>query len=110
MKRIYISGPMTGLPDYNFAAFEAAEKLLRKTVPSAEIINPHELSRGVDQHNAEWEDYLKLDLRAMLDCDTVVILPGWHNSKGALLEIHVATSVNIPIVCLEFFERYANGH
>jgi len=104
MRRIYISGPMTGLPDFNFAAFEAAEKLIRKVDPSANVINPHTVEHGLGLEGA-WEQYLKFDLKAMLDCDLVVILPGWHNSKGSLLEIHVATSVGIPIVCLEFFER-----
>lgn len=109
MRRIYISGPMTGLPDLNFAAFEAAVKLIRLVDPTAQIINPHEIEHTYGAEGT-WEQFLKLDLRHMLDCDLVVILPGWHNSKGSLLEIHVATSVNIPIVCLEFFERYANGH
>lgn len=40
--RIYISGPMTGLPDLNRPAFDAAEK--RLTEQGHFVINPHNLT------------------------------------------------------------------
>ena len=40
--RIYLSGPMTGLPDLNRPAFEAAEK--RLMTQGHFVINPHRIS------------------------------------------------------------------
>ena len=40
--RIYISGKMTGLPDLNRTAFDAAEK--RLTAQGHFVINPHRIS------------------------------------------------------------------
>lgn len=92
MKKIYISGPMTGLPNLNFPAFHAEAARLREF--GYYVINPAEINR----EGAEWQTCLRADLRAMLDCDTLALLPGWSKSQGAHLEIHVAHRVGIEIV------------
>jgi len=76
--RIYVAGPMSGLPDYNLPAFaDAAERL---TAAGFEAVNPgrHGVSPGW-----EWEDYLRRGLAEMLTCDGVALLPGWEDSRGA---------------------------
>jgi len=93
MKRIYISGPMTGLPEQNFPAFHAEAKRLRGL--GFEVVNPAEVNAGV---NATWEDYLRADLRELLTCDAVALLPGWHGSRGAHFEIQVAHRLGMTIV------------
>ena len=92
MNKIYLSGPMTGLPNLNFPAFNAEAARLRGL--GFEVINPAELNEGVE----DWEECLRQDLIALLNCDTVAILPGWQESKGAHLEMHVAHRVGIRIV------------
>ncbi|VEH23197.1 DUF4406 domain-containing protein [Bordetella hinzii] len=93
MRKIYISGPMTGLPKLNFPAFNAEAMRLREL--GYDVINPAEIN---PDPSAPWQDCLRADLRAMLDCDTLALLPGWAKSQGAHLEVHVAHRVGIDIV------------
>lgn len=92
MKRIYVSGPMSGHQDFNFPAFNEASAQLRSA--GYEVENPAD--KGVIE-GWEWEDYLRYDLVKLLACDEVVVLPGWEQSKGAQLEVHVALSLRMPV-------------
>jgi hypothetical protein len=47
MKKIYLSGPMTGLPDLNFPAFHAEAARLRAL--GYDVINPAELPEGISR-------------------------------------------------------------
>lgn len=93
--RIYISGPMSGLPECNYPAFHAEAARLRGL--GYDVVNPAEISvtTGAD---ASWTDYLRADLRELLTCNTVALLPGWHASKGAHLEIQIAHRLDMRIV------------
>lgn len=88
--KVYISGPMTGLPDYNFPAFNAAADALR--ADGFEVENPAD--KGVID-GWTWTDYLRLDLRIITECDAIYTLPGWRQSPGARLEVHVATALGL---------------
>lgn len=89
--KIYLSGPMTGIPDHNRPAFEVAAGKLRAA--GYEVFNPGEHDLG----EASWEDYLRRDLRVVLDVDGVALLPGWFSSRGARLEVHVARALSVPV-------------
>lgn len=93
MKRIYLSGPMSGLPNLNVPAFNAEAARLRAL--GFEVVNPAELNPGPD---TGWHACMRNDLKALLDCDTLVLLPGWQRSSGAHLEMHVAHRVGMAIV------------
>ena len=93
MKRIYIAGPMTGLPELNFPAFHAAAQMLR--ADGHTVVNPAELSNSTDQ---PWEYYMRLSLKAMLDCDTIYLLENWQASKGAFIEFNLAQNLGFHIV------------
>lgn len=92
MKRIYISGPMSGLPEHNFPAFHGAAAKLRAV--GYEVVNPAEINEDT---TLTWEQCLRADIRALCDCDTVALLPGWEDSKGAHLEVHVAHRLGIKV-------------
>lgn len=93
MKRIYISGPMTGLMDSNFPAFNAEAERLRDL--GHEVVNPAEIN---PDPATGWHACMRADLKALLDCDTLALLDGWQQSAGAHLEMHVAHRVGIDIV------------
>lgn len=92
-KRIYLSGPMTGMPGLNFPAFNVAAARLRDL--GHEVVNPAELNKDPA---ARWHECLRVDLKALLDCNTIALLDGWQKSNGAHLEMHVAHRVGIDIV------------
>lgn len=96
---IYISGPMTGYPDHNFPAFESAANRLR--LIGHDVVSPHELDPST---NKQWADYLRADLLAMLErCDAVATLHGWEKSRGATLEVHVATALGMRVESVDWW-------
>lgn len=99
--RLYLSGPMSNLPDLNFPAFHAAAADLRAA--GYEVASPAELPPDPDK---TWEDWLRDDLHLMLDCGGVAKLPGWHYSRGAQLEVHVADSLRMPTISVAVWISY----
>jgi hypothetical protein len=96
--KLYLSGPMQGLPEHNFPAFAEARGKLRAA--QYQVVCPAELGK----HDGwEWEDYLRRDLKVMLDCEGVALLPGWENSKGATFEYDVASKLKMPIHTVDYW-------
>lgn len=92
LKRIYLSGPMTGLPDLNFPAFNEAARVLRAR--GFDVVNPAEINPDAGM---SWEQCMRADIKALCDCDTIALLPGWEASKGAHLEVHVAHRLGLDV-------------
>ncbi|MEX3772505.1 DUF4406 domain-containing protein [Pseudomonas sp. MYb118] len=84
---------MTGFEDFNFPAFNKMAADLRAR--GYLIENPAE--HGVVA-SAEWADYVAYDLTRLGLCGQVAVLPGWENSKGARLEVHIARELGMPVV------------
>lgn len=95
MNRIYISGPMTGKPDLNFPAFNEAAAKLRSMGFS--VANPAEINPDA---SLSWLQCMRADIKALCDCDTLVLLPGWEDSNGAHIELQVAHRLGIKIKTL----------
>lgn len=94
----YLAGPMSGYPENNYPLFIEITKQLRER--GYEIVSPVE---QVDHSKGEpsWNDCMKADLRAMLTCDRVFLLPKWQDSKGATLEVFLATLVGMKLYALQ---------
>lgn len=97
--KVYISGPMTGYPGFNYEAFNAAEATL--AAKGHEPINP---ARHPVDPSWTWSDYLRTDLRDVLAADAVAVLPGWECSRGAALEVHVAHSLGMTVLPIDRWE------
>ena len=82
----YISGPMTGIEDFNIPAFDLAAERVRNL--GHIVFNPAE-NFGRDVTLDKWR-YMEVDLAAVRACDGVVLLPGWDRSQGALEEVREA--------------------
>lgn len=95
---IYLSGKMSGLPDHNFPAFNAAAKHLREQ--GFKVINPAENEGEV---SLGWTHFMKIDLKNVIDCSMVIVLDGWEDSRGANIEINLARILNIPVYAYSSF-------
>jgi len=96
--RIYISGPITGMPQMNRPEFDAAADEIRDAglLP----VNPFDL---IDHERAardgwQWSDYMRVDIAALCECDVVLMLKGWQLSRGANAEYEIAHRLGIPSI------------
>lgn len=99
VKRIYICGPITGIMNENKESFERYENKFLEL--GYDVVNPHKLDH--DKHQKLHEEFMKVDLPAMFECDVVGLMFGqpWQKSKGCMIEIFNAYSLNIPIIDVE---------
>lgn len=95
MKRVYLSGPISGMPEHNFPAFHAEAAKLRAA--GYEVINPAELN---PDPSMTWEDCMRVDIRELCTCDAIALMPGWERSKGANLELHIAHRLGLEVMHL----------
>jgi hypothetical protein len=94
---IYISGKITGLSRLEVVEkFELAEQKLRGFGYS-HIINPVKLDHTKNT-NEDYDQYMKTDIKGMMDCNTLYVLPCWKDSKGAKIELQLAIALNYNII------------
>ena len=106
MKRCYIAGPMSGIADFNFPAFDEAKREL--TALGWDVISPADMDRadGFDERgctggemltSTQRQGFARNDIAALLEVDAVFLLPGWETSKGATNEANVASWLGIDL-------------
>src|SRR6478609_1661293 len=96
--KLYIAGPMTGLPELNYPAFMENQALLINY--GYTVYNPANLC-DIAPKDASWSWFMKMALKMVLESDGVAVMPGWENSQGARLEQYVALNCGIPVKPLE---------
>lgn len=101
MSRVYLAGPMRGLPEFNFPAFHQAASVLRSC--GFDVWSPAERdeAEGFNPKGDEAKPlayYMRFDLPAVCEADQIVVLPGWEQSQGAQLEVYVARACGIPVL------------
>ena len=89
---IYISGPMTGIRDYNRPLFKGVAESLMEI--GYDVFNPAD--SGLPEH-LQWSEYLRHDIASLMKCDAIYMLPGWEKSRGARLEHHIASELSMRI-------------
>ena len=90
MKKIYISGAITGDPAYRHK-FATAEK--RLTHQGHIPLNPVRLPDGLD-----YEEYMYIHLATITICDAIYMLPCWTGSPGARREKRFAEAVGKEVM------------
>lgn len=114
----YVAGPMTGIPEFNFPAFNAATAKLR--AEGHTVFNPAErdilrhggidISKGnasgsqeqaAKEYGFSLRDALADDTWWICqEADAIAMLPGWENSKGARAEHALAHALGHKIIYL----------
>jgi hypothetical protein len=59
------------------------------------VVNPMELPHN---HDKTWESYMRECIVALMDCSEIYVMNGWMQSKGAQIEVHIASSLGIRII------------
>lgn len=105
--RLYLAGPMSNIPQLNFPLFHAEADRLRML--GYDIVNPAEINGGADELTAtasmtpaqlavHWLDCMRADVKQLVDCDGVALLPGWQHSRGVTVECELAKGLGL-LVC-----------
>lgn len=94
--KIYIAGPMTGRPEFNYPAFYQAAALLRANGHA--VINPAENPAPAC---GSWLGYMRMSVAQVASVDCVVMLPGWPFSKGARIEYLLAKLLGLGVTSLK---------
>lgn len=97
LPRVYLAGPMTGLPDLNYPAFYAAAASLRQM--GYQVESPAECELPPD--TTSWQQFMRSGITQLMRCDAIVMLPGWQKSKGANAEHTIAKLIDIPVLHLD---------
>lgn len=89
--KVYIAGPMTGLPHFNRPAFQQAAINLsfEKHVP----LNPAILPDGLSE-----QDYMAIGLIMLQRAEAIYLLTGWQFSAGARAEHALALKLGLEVI------------
>jgi hypothetical protein len=120
--KIYVGGPMRGIPEFNFPAFHDATARLR--AEGHTVFNPAErdiahhgkdISKGnatgdealaAAEHGFNLREALKDDLVYIcLEADAIALLPGWESSRGANAEVATAVALGLQVIHLDQYHR-----
>lgn len=114
--KIYLAGPMTGIPHFNYPAFNAAAAALR--AEGHTVFNPAEYDietfgkdisnptgdaeQAASDHGFDRRSALKADLAWICDnAEAIALLPGWEASSGARAEYALACALSLTPMHLE---------
>ena len=92
--RVYISGPITGVPDY-MDKFAEAEKELKEK--SYTVVNPAKINYGMPE-DVTYEEYMYIDTSLIELCDAIYMIRGWEMSRGANREYGYALGKGKTII------------
>lgn len=92
--KVYISGAIAHYDmEERKEAFSDAEMRLR-----GKGFNPVNPFKNGLPDEAHWREHMRADIRLLLDCEFIYMLQGWELSKGAKLELDVASSCGIKVL------------
>lgn len=93
MSKIYLSGPMTGLPCFNYPEFNRVAQLLRDV--GNYVYNPAEKSAEMKSNPRKcWSEYCRF---ICLEADEIVLLHGWEKSLGVSAELALAKNCGLKV-------------
>lgn len=114
--RVYLAGPMRGIPDWNFPTFDEAKK--RWEARGHEVFSPASIARAMgyalkpgedqatsraqpnnDVGRSHLEHVMLSDILCISKSDALALLPGWENSTGTTVELAYAQFLGLDVYC-----------
>ena len=111
MSRIYIAGPMTGIPQFNFPAFKEVKELFdargwevycpAHTFTTTTGFDASKCSHGTTEEvlaqipDFNYRTRMLQCLAMVAKCEYIHLLSGWEHSKGAKAEYALAQALNL---------------
>lgn len=92
MKKIYIAGKVTG-EDRQKTVLKFGSAEIRIELNGFKATNPIDVVCNMSE---DWQKAMKKCIAAMIECDAVLLLDDWTQSKGALIESQLALDLGIP--------------
>lgn len=92
-RTVYIAGKITGLPKEEVQS-KFNNITSRLTDMGYTVVNP---AVALDEER-NWRDAVRADIKKMLECDEVHLLPDWQESRGAQLERDIALRLGMQVV------------
>ena len=97
--KLYLAGPMSGIPNLNYPEFERAAKYLRGL--GYEVFSPRELDLPGYEDNAILRKAFAIEFAFICtDAVAIAMLPGWEHSKGAFAEWALSKALGHKIIYL----------
>ena len=99
--KFYISGPMSGIENYNRPAFFEVETIIKSTCKEIDprcqhlVFNP---ARIPDADKKKYRQLMRECIWGLTYCSHFVQLPRWEHSSGALIEYTLAIILEMPII------------
>lgn len=91
---VYLSGPMRGLPNFNYDLFNSTASAMREA--GLVVLNPAENFDG--DTSREFGEYMRADIKMLLKAGSIFLLPGWQDSEGARIEYQIAKSLGLDVI------------
>ncbi len=106
---VYIAGPISGRAFYTEVVphFKAAERKCKYHFGNNKgIYNPvdHKAPPGEYTEEFLWQYFMREGIKALMECDTIYLLKGWHRSKGAIIEKKIADELGYAVFYEEDYD------
>lgn len=99
--KVYIAGPMRGLVNWNFEAFDLARTRWREkghlVFCPAQLVRALQYSEGTGEERDHCTHAIQVDFACIYASDAIALLPGWERSRGATAELALAQFLGLRI-------------
>lgn len=92
--KIYISGKISGMDESEARKLFAAA-FIQLQDWNHEPVDPMTLPHD---HGRTWLEFMREDIKALMDCEAIYMLENWTESQGAKIELSLAASLGMKII------------